>query len=267
MKIHVSQVVPVPKPQEIQTKVKYYNERLIEWGEANGVNIVKTAPEFTLGTGNVDKWCFDIEDRKPCTLNRMGVIKLLSALEKQCSGFHLCKNWASIQRQPKVFLNIYGDTHIGARPRPQRTLTTTIPPNAAIHKPPLLLTPQHATSVSPRTPPHSYAVAAKRSPSHYVDAGSGEQWMTGSADGSSGRSPELFEIDSGRHDMGSTSIHPHAPNDTHYTHNFTPYNTHDAQPHIMQHTHTHTPLSHTDRTLDVHIRVHVTLRTTRTPTH
>lgn len=237
MKIHVCQVVPVPEPQEFQAKVKYYNDRLIEWGEANGVNIVKTAPEFILGTGNVDEWCFDIENRKPCTLNRMGVIKLLSALEKQCSGFHLCKNWASIQRQPNVFLNTHGDTHIGARPQLQHTLTTSIPPNAATHKPPLLPTPQHATSTSPRTQPHSYAAAVKRSPSHNVDAGWGERWMTGSADGSSGRSPELFEIDLGRHDMGSTSIHPHAPNVTHYTHHYTPYSTLDAQPHIMQHTH------------------------------
>ena len=69
MKIHVCQVVPVPEPQEVQNKVKYYNEQLIKWREANGVNIVKTAPEFTLGTGNVDEWCLDIEDRKPYTLN------------------------------------------------------------------------------------------------------------------------------------------------------------------------------------------------------
>ena len=99
MKIHVCQVVPVPEPQENQPKVKHYNEQLHESGEANGINIMKTAPEFTLGTGTVDEWCFDMEDKKPCILDRMGVIKPLSALEKQCSGFHLCRDWASVQRQ------------------------------------------------------------------------------------------------------------------------------------------------------------------------
>ena len=84
--------------------MKHYNEQLVKWGDMNGVNIVKTAPEFTLASGNVDEWCFDIEDGKPCILNRMGVVKLLSIIEKQCSGFRLCKDWANIKRQPNISL-------------------------------------------------------------------------------------------------------------------------------------------------------------------
>ena len=80
------------KKIKADAKVKYYNEQLLEWGEANGINIMKTAPEFTLGTGYMDEWCFNIKDKNPCILNRMGVIKLLIVLEKQCSGFDLCKN-------------------------------------------------------------------------------------------------------------------------------------------------------------------------------
>ena len=150
MKIHVCQVVPVPEPLEIQAKVKYYNEQLLEWGETNGVNIVKTAPEFTLGTGNVDEWCFDKEDKKPCILNRLGVIKLLSVLQKQCSGFHLCKNWSSIQRQPNnISLNTrLGDTRgaHGDRPQPQSTVAPVIPSNAPTRRLSLLPTPTHAAS-------------------------------------------------------------------------------------------------------------------------
>ena len=55
IKMHVCQVVPLPEPQEVQAKVKYNNEVLLEWGDKNGVNIVKTASEFTLGTGKVDE--------------------------------------------------------------------------------------------------------------------------------------------------------------------------------------------------------------------
>ena len=238
MKIRVCQVVPVPEPQEIQAKVKYYNEQLLEWGEANGINIVKTAPEFTLGTRNVDEWCFDIEDKKPCILNRMGVIKLLSVLEKQCSGFNLCKNWASIQRQLKISLSTrLGDTRNGDRPQPQSTVASIIPSNAPTHRPPLLPTPTHAASAPSRTHPHSYAAAAKRSPPHNVDAGWGKRWMDESGGRGSGTPPESPEIELDCHSMESTSTQPNVPHTTHYTQLHTPHNTHYTQPHITHHTH------------------------------
>ena len=172
--------------------MKRYNEQLLEWGETNGVNIVKTAPEFTLGTGNVDEWCFDIEDRKPCILNRMGVIKLLNVLEKQCSGFLLCKNWANIERQTSISPSTrLGHIRKGDRPQFQGTVAPVIPSNAPTERPPLLPAPTHAASVPVRTQPHSYATAAKRSSPHNVP----------------------------------TPIQPNAPHISHYTESHTPLNT------------------------------------------
>ena len=71
MKINVCQIVPVPLSLEIQCNISDYNEQSLKWGEANGVGIVKTTPEFTLGTGSVDELCFEDEENKPILLNRL----------------------------------------------------------------------------------------------------------------------------------------------------------------------------------------------------
>ena len=55
MNIYVCQIVPVPVSQDIQDKMREYNEQLLKWGETNDIRIVKTPPVFMLGTGNVDE--------------------------------------------------------------------------------------------------------------------------------------------------------------------------------------------------------------------
>lgn len=98
MKIYVCQVVPVPGSPEIASKISDYNEQLFKWSETNGVNLVKTPPEFTFGTGNVDELCFDVEGDISCILNRLGAIRLLNTFKKQCPGYSLCKNWEKVRK-------------------------------------------------------------------------------------------------------------------------------------------------------------------------
>ncbi len=59
MKVHVCELVPPPMTQEVQAKTLDYDEHLMKWGEANGMNIIKTPPTFILKTGEVDGMWFD----------------------------------------------------------------------------------------------------------------------------------------------------------------------------------------------------------------
>ena len=99
MKIYVCQVVPMSMTQEIETKIDDYNELLLKWGEVNGIEIVKTVPTFRLGTGELDELSFSKEEEEDSgfTLNRLGVIKLLSTIKKQCPDFHLCSKWDEVK--------------------------------------------------------------------------------------------------------------------------------------------------------------------------
>ena len=89
----------------------------------------------------MDEWCFDIEECQPC-INRMGVIKLLSVIEKQCSDFRLCKTWANIKRIPYISMNSRSRDEPGSyRPQPQGTTPSISHPAAPTHRPPLLPSP------------------------------------------------------------------------------------------------------------------------------
>ncbi|KAK3855973.1 hypothetical protein Pcinc_037657 [Petrolisthes cinctipes] len=98
MKVRVCQIVPPPSPQEIQAKIHDYNEQLIKWGEANGIDVIKTVPSFTMSTGEIDDLCFETKISPYPTLNRLGAVKLLNTIKKQCPDFHLCSNWEEIKK-------------------------------------------------------------------------------------------------------------------------------------------------------------------------
>lgn len=98
MKINVCQVIPVPECEVMKGKITCYNEHSTKWGSTNGVKIVETAPEFTLGTGEIDDLYFAEENETLLILNRLGVIKLLSTIRKQCPGFRICRNWECIKK-------------------------------------------------------------------------------------------------------------------------------------------------------------------------
>ena len=82
MKVHVCQIVSLSSPHEIQARVQDYNEQLIKWGEVNSINIIKTAPAFTLSTDEIDDLCLETKIGPYPTLNRLGVVKLLSTIKR-----------------------------------------------------------------------------------------------------------------------------------------------------------------------------------------
>ena len=74
-----------PTSQDIQARVQDYNEQLMKWGEANGIDIIRTVPTFTLSTGEIDDLCFETKINTYPTLNRLGAVKLLSTIKKAMS--------------------------------------------------------------------------------------------------------------------------------------------------------------------------------------
>ncbi|KAK3852578.1 hypothetical protein Pcinc_040839 [Petrolisthes cinctipes] len=101
MKIYVCQIVPLSMCQDIIAKIEEYNEQLTKWGETNGIKIIETVPTFKLGTGELDELCFDTKNDKYSAMNRLGVIKLLGVIKRQCPEFQLCANWEQVKRKNK----------------------------------------------------------------------------------------------------------------------------------------------------------------------
>ncbi|KAK3890282.1 hypothetical protein Pcinc_005811 [Petrolisthes cinctipes] len=161
MKIYVCQVVPLPEFPEIASRISDYNEQLSKWGDRNGVNIVKTPPEFILGTGNVDELCFDVEDDTSCILNRLGVIRLLNTFKKQCPGFSLCKNWENVRRRSSTSYNVrmrkvdQSAQQRGEHHQRQGRAYNTHSSMANVHTPPPPLPLLHSQAIlpSPLPPP------------------------------------------------------------------------------------------------------------------
>ncbi len=99
IEIYVCDTVPAQTLQEINDKIRLYNEKLIRWAEANGVIVIKTTPVFTLSTGEVDEMCFNIaNDTRTHIFNRLGLIRLLDTINKQCPEFQLCTKWSENKR-------------------------------------------------------------------------------------------------------------------------------------------------------------------------
>lgn len=99
MNVYVCQIVPSPEYQDIQSKIEDCNNHLVKWGETNGIKIIDTVPTFKLGTGEMDDLCFDkVIDSSYSTLNRLGAVKLLNVINRQCPNFNLCPNWQEVRR-------------------------------------------------------------------------------------------------------------------------------------------------------------------------
>ncbi len=103
MEVHICQLVPTLLSQDIQAKIGDLNEHLKQWGISNSIPIINTVPAFRLGTGELDDMCYDMIGSKPgSTLNRLGVVRLLSSIQKQCRDFKLCSNWEKVKRSAKI---------------------------------------------------------------------------------------------------------------------------------------------------------------------
>lgn len=77
--------------KDLDDKINCYNEKLKEWTTVNGVKLINTNLNLKLGTGDIDEMCFS--DEEPITvLNRCGVLKLLSAIDKQYKHLKLYEN-------------------------------------------------------------------------------------------------------------------------------------------------------------------------------
>lgn len=94
MGISVCQLVPALKTDEYDVKINNYNTQLEKWATTNGVSLLETNLSFRLGTGDIDEMCYNIRGENPgLFLNRYGVIRLLSNINKQSPYFTLSENW------------------------------------------------------------------------------------------------------------------------------------------------------------------------------
>ena len=99
MNIHICELAPIPNVCEYDEYINNFNNQVATWSANNGVSVIKTNLQFRLGTGEVDRMCFDdtCENGKNF-LNRFGVIRLLNVISSQCLSLKLHENWGSISQ-------------------------------------------------------------------------------------------------------------------------------------------------------------------------
>ncbi|KAK4307059.1 hypothetical protein Pmani_021151 [Petrolisthes manimaculis] len=113
MKIYVCTIAPAPVSRENICNINNYNEHLARWADVNGVTLINTSPMFKLSTGDIDELCFNTEkDTTPLILNRLGVIRLLDAIDKQCPEFQLCSDWKGLKRKTPVFADYNSNRYL-----------------------------------------------------------------------------------------------------------------------------------------------------------
>lgn len=170
MNVSVCQIVPYTMQKEIKDKIEDFNNHLLKWGETNGISIINTIPVFTLGTGELDDLCFNEKTEVQPALNRLGAIKLLTTINKQCPQFSLCPNWEKVKRNTNTY---------ALQPPEQRsadrgnTIPTQRPPNS-LTGPPARSQPAHLTdfhhpkSYTHNTSPHYHSSMHSRPPSQHL---------------------------------------------------------------------------------------------------
>ena len=72
--------------KELNTKIDEYNQKLAEWSEHNGIAMIKVNTNFKFVSGDIDESCLkDMNRNSGIFLNRAGTLRLLKAVQKQCS--------------------------------------------------------------------------------------------------------------------------------------------------------------------------------------
>ena len=101
MQIFICELAPAMKAEDYDDPINNFNTHLINWSETNGISVIKSNLKFRLGTGEVDSLCFNsgIIEQEENLLNRYGVIRLLDAIQNQCTVFKLSENWEANVRQ------------------------------------------------------------------------------------------------------------------------------------------------------------------------
>ena len=157
MKIYVCTIAPAPVSCEVKCKIENYTEQLEKWADANGVTLVHTSPMFKLSTGDVDELCFNTErDTTPLILNRLGAIRLLDAIDKQCPEFQLCSNWIEVKRRiASVITNVsHNKVLLNSKKDKQQHESRQYNPS---HPKPLLTTNLNSVNYQYAQPPYSYS--------------------------------------------------------------------------------------------------------------
>ncbi|KAK4316782.1 hypothetical protein Pmani_012085 [Petrolisthes manimaculis] len=171
MKIYVCQIVPPNNSHGLKENIESFNECLIKWGETNGIIIIKTTPNFKLGTGELDDLCFE-GDENNAILSRIGIIRLLDTVTNQFSEFKLCKNWKQLKKSMKLTTVktdklVGGDTqHTNRRASHQPPATPASPPTVVQQPPPPLVN----RAADPPPPPATSGLGAARP---YIPRGPG----------------------------------------------------------------------------------------------
>ena len=137
--------------------MRAFNDHLVTWSKANGIPVIDTVPIFTLGTGELDDLCFDKGTDSNFWLNRLGAIKLLTTINRQCPQLKLCDNWeikrkahtSTIQANERRSTGQAQDNTRPAPPLPSRSAGTPDNPTPA-HLPVLRTYNSHARSTSPQ---------------------------------------------------------------------------------------------------------------------
>lgn len=103
MVIHICELAPVLRVQEFDEIINNFNNQLAAWSAKNGISVIKTNLQFRLGTGEIDQMCLHVNSGSQGNfLNRLGVIRLLNIISKQCPFFKLSDNWDTITRQEVI---------------------------------------------------------------------------------------------------------------------------------------------------------------------
>lgn len=207
MNVSVCKIVPSPLQQDIHGKIENYNNHLAKWGEKNGIPIIDTVPTFILSTGELDDLCFDKDINSYSTFNRLGTIKLLSIIAKQCPKFSLCSNWEKVKRRTHVTKSNEGQSEGRGNTRPASRLhiqrpglsahfssdhPTTAPARptsdrqtvSPAHKSNVRSTPSHPPSTTYHRPSPHRSSGVPRDTSHLIHVGIADERSMENARGS-----------------------------------------------------------------------------------
>lgn len=162
MKIYPCQPVLLPMCQNINAKIKIYDEQLTKWAETSTIYIIETVPTFRLGTAVL---CCDLKDNLYSTLSRLGAMKLLGVIKTQCPECHLCNNWEQVKRT----LNTHSVLRQDKRNKDPYSPASTRTASPNVNRPglPALTTPTRQVDSRINYPGSSYAqnIPTYRAPS------------------------------------------------------------------------------------------------------
>lgn len=96
MEICIIQIAPTRQCEILQAKINELNEHIQKWADDNSILTVDPSLSFKLGTGEIDESCYYTQEHQ--TLNRTGVIRLISAITRKHPDFNECFDWDRVKK-------------------------------------------------------------------------------------------------------------------------------------------------------------------------